>query len=213
MDAKYRENSGKYWEDVHQSYDSTKIKVDDWLERFDDIIMASTRPIMDLGCGGGNDTKYLMEKGKQVIACDGSRNAIANLKANFPDIKEARCMDMLDGFDFEDESFEVIIADLCLHYFDEKDTEMIISELKRILVPGGHIILRVNSINDVNHGAGQGKEIEYHVYESSQGTMKRFFDEADIRKFFKEFEIEYLKEEIMSRYRLEKKLYRVCVRK
>ena len=213
MDAKYRENSGKYWEDVHQSYDSTKIKVDDWLERFDDIIMASTRPIMDLGCGGGNDTKYLMEKGKQVIACDGSRNAIANLKANFPDIKEARCMDMLDGFDFEDESFEVIIADLCLHYFDEKDTEMIISELKRILVPGGHIILRVNSINDVNHGAGQGKEIEYHVYESSQGTMKRFFDEADIRKFFKEFEIEDLKEEIMSRYRLEKKLYRVCVRK
>ncbi len=213
MEPKYRENSKKYWEDVHQSYDSTKIKVDDWLERFDDIIMASTRPIMDLGCGGGNDTKYLTEKGKQVIACDGSEHAIANLKANFPDIREARCMDMLEGFDFEDESFEVIIADLCLHYFGEKDTEMIISELKRILLPGGHIILRVNSINDVNHGAGQGKEIEYHVFESSQGTMKRFFDEADIRKFFKEFEIEYLKEEIMSRYRLEKRLYRVCVRK
>ena len=116
-------------------------------------------------------------------------------------------------FPFEDESFEVVIADLCLHYFTEKDTFGIIDEIKRILLPGGHLILRVNSINDVNHGAGKGTEIEKHLFETDDKRLKRFFDDEDIRYFFKDFEIEYMNEEIMSRYKLEKRLYRVCVRK
>ena len=45
------------------------------------------------------------------------------------------------------------------------------------------------------------------------GLFKRFFDEKDIKFFFKDFDIEYLNEEIMTRYKLEKRLYRVCVRK
>ena len=72
--------------------------------------------------------------------------------------------------------------------------------------------MRVNSINDVNHGAGQGVEIEPHLYETETGTIKRYFDESDIRRFFNDYDIEYIKEETMSRYKLEKRLYRVCVR-
>lgn len=87
------------------------------------------------------------------------------------------------------------------------------TQIQSILVPGGHLILRVNSVNDVNHGAGQGKEIEHHVYETESGTLKRFFDEEDIRSFLSDFELEYLKEETMSRYKFEKHLFRVCVRK
>ncbi len=65
----------------------------------------------------------------------------------------------------------------------------------------------------MNHGAGQGEEIEHHVYETKTGTIKRFFDEEDIRLFFSDFEIEYLKEETMSRYKFEKRLFRVCAKK
>jgi hypothetical protein len=70
----------------------------------------------------------------------------------------------------------------------------------------------VNSVNDVNHGAGRGIEIEPHLYETESGTIKRYFDEADIKRFFKDYDIEYLNEESMGRYKLEKKLYVVCVR-
>ena len=120
---------------------------------------------------------------------------------------------MLDGMPFDDNYFEVIIADLCLHYFKEKDTFMILNELKRILVNNGSLMLRVNSINDVNHGAGEGLEIEHHLYETSDKRLKRFFDENDIKYFFKDFDIEYLNEEIMTRYNSEKRLYRCLVRK
>ena len=43
--------------------------------------------------------------------------------------------------------------------------------------------------------------------------VKRFFDEDDIRYFFKDYEILYLHEEVMKRYNLEKRLFRGCVRK
>lgn len=107
----------------------------------------------------------------------------------------------------------LIIADLCLHYFKEKDTFELLNEIRRILTVGGRLIFRVNSVNDVNHGAGQGNGIEHHLYETSDKRLKRFFDEKDIKFFFKDFDIKYLNEEIMTRYKLEKRLYRVCVRK
>lgn len=213
MEQVYRQKSLEYWDNVHKDYDRATIKVDDWLEKFDDIIMGTQKPILDLGCGGGNDTLYLISKGKQVISCDQSLSAINNIRKNFPEVYDAKCFNMLDGLPFEDEAFDVVIADLCLHYFLKSDTEKILNDIRRILTPGGHLILRVNSINDVLHGAGQGPEIEHHVFEMEGKTIKRFFNEEDIRSFFRDFTIEYLKEEIMTRYKLEKRLYRVCVKK
>ena len=206
-------NSLKYWNNLHADYNRNDIKIDDWLEKFDDIILSCTSPILDLGCGSGNDTLYLINKGKKVISCDQSINAIENIKKNFPEIYDTKCFNMLDGMPFNDNSFELIIADLCLHYIREKDTLRILNELRRILVIGGHLIFRINSINDVNHGAGKGKEIEHHLYETDDKRLKRFFDEKDIRNFFKNFQIDYLNEEIMTRYKLEKRLYRGCVSK
>ena len=213
MEQIYRQKSLEYWDNIHKDYDRASIKVDDWLEKFDDIIMDTTKPILDLGCGGGNDTLYLISKGKQVISCDQSPSAIHNIAKNFPEVYDAKCFNMLDGLPFENKAFDVVIADLCLHYFMKSDTKKILKNIRRILVPGGHLILRVNSINDVLHGAGQGPEIEHHVFEMEGKTIKRFFDEEDIRTFFNDFTIEYLNEEIMTRYKLEKRLYRVCVKK
>ena len=208
-----RQSSLDFWNDIHTQHEHSDIKVDDWLERFDDIISKAQLPILDLGCGSGNDTLYLISKGKQVIACDQSPKAIENVKLRIPLVKETKCFNMLDGLPFDDKSFEIVIADLCLHYFTKADTERIIGDIYRILIPGGHLILRVNSVNDTNHGAGQGTMIEDHVFEMENKMIKRFFDEADIRYFFRDFVIEFMNEEIMTRYSEDKRLYRVCVRK
>ena len=111
-----------------------------------------------------------------------------------------------------DNSFDVVIADLSLHYFREEDTFKILNDIKRILTNDGYLIFRVNSINDVNHGAGEGNEIEHHLYETSDKRLKRFFDEEDVKHFFKDFDIKYLNEEVMTRYELEKRLYRGLAR-
>ena len=92
------------------------------MDKFETIIDSCSTPILDLGCGSGNDTLYLINKNKQVISCDQSSNAINNIKKNFPEVYDTKCFNMLDGMPFDNNSFELIIADLCLHYFKEKDT-------------------------------------------------------------------------------------------
>jgi hypothetical protein len=56
-------------------------------------------------------------------------------------------------------------------------------ELKRILTKNGNLIARVNSTEDVNHGAGQGEKLEENFY-FVEGYNKRFFSVADAEKFF-----------------------------
>ena len=85
--------------------------------------------------------------------------------------------------------------------------------IQRVLLPGGHLLFRVNSVNDVNYGACEGTEIEHHLYETDDHRLKRYFDEADIREIFGVFNIEFLQEDIMTRYGPEKHLFRGCVKK
>lgn len=205
-------NSELYWNKIHTNYDRDNIKVDDWLDRFDSIIVNCKSPVLDLGCGSGNDTLYFIEKGKRVIACDQSRNAIDNIQKNFPEVLEARCFNMLDEFAFADDSFGIVCADLSLHYFTETDTRMILNEIHRILIPGGHVFVRVNSVKDVNHGAGQGIEVEHHLYRTEDGMFKRFFDEEDVRRLFADFDILFCEEQKMLRYSAEKIVFCVCLR-
>lgn len=203
----------EYWDKWYQEHQDDEIKMDDWLDLFQPTIKTVDTPILDLGCGSGNDTLYLMNHGKKVISCDQSPTAIESLKKKIPNLYDTKCFNMLEGMPFDNETFELIIADLCLHYFNEKETKEIIKEIRRILKRNGHLAFRLNSINDINHGAGQGFEVEHHLYLTEKAGLKRFFDEEDIKYFFQDYEFEYLNEEVMTRYQLEKRLYRGLVRK
>ncbi len=57
------------WNELHKEYVyKNKVKYDDWLDKFSDIINSTNGEIIDLGCGvTGNNTIYLLEKGKNVI--------------------------------------------------------------------------------------------------------------------------------------------------
>ena len=204
-------NSIRYWNNVYKDFNKEQIKYDNWLDNFNDIISKCTTPILDLGCGRGNNVLTLFNKRKDVIPCDISENAIRNVKKIFPEIKDARCFNMIDGLPFDNNSFEIIIADLSLHYFSSKDTKNIILEIKRVLKINGYLIVRVNSINNINHGSGQGEEIENHLYKTKDGILKRFFDEKDIKKYFADFDIKYLKEELMNRHKLPKLHWCICM--
>lgn len=51
-----------------------------------------------------------------------------------------------------------------LHYFNNEAIKSIVEEIKRVLITDGYIIVRVNSVNDINYGAGNGEEIEKNFY-------------------------------------------------
>jgi len=203
------------WNEIYtnQKHKINEIKYDDWLDLFIDDINRCDTPIIDLGCGGGNDTKYLTEKGKIVIPCDYSEKAIENIKNNFHEIERVECFDMTKVFPFTDSFTGIIIADLSLHYFSEDTTYRVLENIKRILKTEGLLIFRVNSINDINHGAGEGLEIETHFYQTEDGRTKRFFDESDIKRIFGNWDILYMREDTMFRYKYPKALWICAVKK
>lgn len=194
------------YNNMFKHFERADIRYDDWLDIYKRAIDKCKTPIIDLGCGFGNDTLYLLEKEKEVIPCDYSQNAIDNLRRVFPEVERAECFDMTQRFPFEDNFTDIVISDLSLHYFTESITHRILDEIKRVLKPNGILLLRINSTKDTLHGAGEGTEIEPHLYENGEGVYKRFFDESDFNKFFGEWERLYLQEELMAKRYNKKKI-------
>ena len=171
-----------------------KLKVyDKWLEKYKDFIMSSKLPIIDLGCGIGNDTLFIKGLGKEVLSVDYSDEALKIIKENIKDAKTIQ-MDFEQEWNFEKESADLIIANLSLHYFNSETTFRIINNIKDTLIDGGVLIVRLNSIDDSNYGSNSQDEIEPHYYDSMK-IKKRFFDKNDIEYFFNVFKIEKCKEE------------------
>ena len=202
----------KDWDDEYKSCPFQKPEYDFWLDKHQGILEYSKdTPIIDLGCGLGNDSLYLTERGYQVISCDISETALERVKEFIPHSRTI-VADMLKTLPFHDSSAKVFISDLSLHYFQWTDTLSIVNEIGRVLIIGGYLLCRLNSTKDVNHGAGQGTLIEKNYY-AVDGNRKRFFDEEQIKELFCAWEIEYIKECQMDRYKYPKILWEVALKK
>ena len=198
-----------YWDKTHKTYSVGKITHDNWLDDYKHVLDNCKTEVLDLGCGVGNDTLYLTERGFKVIACDYSDVALKHLKEQLKSV-ETKWIDISNPLPFKDTTFDLVIADLSLHYFDEKTTIEIMKEIKRILKPNGHLLARVNSIADKNFGAGNGQKIEDNYY-FVEGYNKRFFSIEDAKKFFSYIGKTKIKEADMLRYREPKKVIEVDV--
>lgn len=203
------------WNELHRDFSKKDfVKYDDWLDQFKDIIDYVDAPIIDLGCGvTGNNTIYLLEKGKNVISCDfavEALNVIDKIKGS-----KTLCFDMLNKFPFDDNYTSMIVADLSLHYFRKEDTIKILKEISRVLKKDGCLFFRLNSTNSTEYKnliENNVEQIEENLF-FSKGMLKRFFCEEDIKFYFKDFDIISLNEENMSRWSTDKIVWKGLVRK
>lgn len=200
-----------YWNKSHLKYSMGDITYDDWLDKYEEVLARCERDVLDLGCGVGNNTLYLLEKGYAVVSCDYSSVALKKLKQ---DIVGARTelVDISQPLPYEDGKFDLVVADLSLHYFSDDTTKSIMKEIKRILTDGGVLLARVNSVEDVNYGANQGVKIEDNYYEVN-GYNKRFFTKEDAKKYFSIVGHVEIEEREMNRYTKPKKVIEIMVTK
>ncbi len=198
----------KYWDDIHKKYNSS---YDGWLDKYLSLI-SKDNTILELGCGRAYASKRLFELGyRNLLATDFSEEALALVKEDNPGIKIMN-LDITSSFPFEDNSIDVIVADLCLHYFDLKTTKQILTKIYNSLHENGYLIGRVNSAKDILHIPSGSKELEPGYF--FDGTIyKKFFEVEELRELLEKFDIEFLKEEKMDRYEKPKVLIEFCVKK
>jgi SAM-dependent methyltransferase len=140
------------------------------------------RPVLEIGCGYGDDTATLAKSGLCVIGFDLSRAAVASTKIRVPSAKIER-RDIRDPLPEEATNVGVVLASLSLHYFSWKETVSIVDRVRLALRPGGVLLCRLNSTEDRNFGAHGHEELEPNYF-LVDGQPKRFFDENAVHRLF-----------------------------
>lgn len=100
------------------------------------------RRILDAGCGSGPLSAALREKGATVAGFDASAKMVELARHRLGQDTELHVMDLGEPLPFADESFDDVVCSLVLHYL--KDWNGALTELHRVLKPGGRLIASVN---------------------------------------------------------------------
>ncbi len=135
---------------------------------------------IDLGCGDGTETAFLLANGWHVLAIDSEPSAFTHLKAKLPAEAEDRLQAQVAKFeDVALSPADLIYAGYSLpfchpHYFDALWGKVVNS-----IKPGGRFVGQLFGVNDTW---------------ASHDNMT-FFTRTQAEKLFSGFEVEYLREE------------------
>jgi ubiquinone/menaquinone biosynthesis C-methylase UbiE len=98
--------------------------------------------ILDVGCGSGPLTAALRDKGAIMSGFDLSSAMLELARRRLGDDVDLTVGDLAKPLPYDDAAFDDVVMSLVLHYL--KDWTEPLAELRRILKPGGRLILSVN---------------------------------------------------------------------
>ncbi|UYQ78815.1 class I SAM-dependent methyltransferase [Glutamicibacter sp. JL.03c] len=100
------------------------------------------RRILDIGCGTGPLAEQLVKRGALVAGFDTSSAMIELARRRLGDQAELCVATLGEKLPYEDDSFDDAVASLVFHYL--QDWTLALDEVRRVLKPGGRLIMSVN---------------------------------------------------------------------
>lgn len=98
--------------------------------------------ILDVGCGSGPLSAALRDKGAIMSGFDLSSAMIELARRRLGDDADLTVGDLAKPLPYDDAAFDDVVMSLVLHYLEDWTEPL--AELRRILKPGGRLILSVN---------------------------------------------------------------------
>ncbi len=100
------------------------------------------RRVLDAGCGAGPFAAALRDRGAQVTGFDASPAMVALARQRLgPDIP-VLVADLTEPLPFATGEYDDVVASLVLHYLEDWSGPL--AELRRVLRPGGRLLMSVN---------------------------------------------------------------------
>ena len=91
--------------------------------------------VLDLCCGAGQTTQFLVQKSSQVTGLDVSPVALSRAKNNVPQAKYVE--GLAQNMPLADNQFDLVHTSSALHEMTPQELEQIFKEVYRVLKPGG----------------------------------------------------------------------------
>jgi tellurite methyltransferase len=117
----------------------------------------SDQKILDAGCGAGRNIEYMLRQGMEVYGVDQNERAVEKVhmlaKRVAPSYFSDRFLTAsVEELPFADEYFDVVLSIAVLHFAaDSLHFERMMSEMARVLKPGGLFIARLASSVGIEH--------------------------------------------------------------
>ena len=185
-----------YWEKHIKEDDLNNIE-DNWI--FDYMkYLPKTGNLLDLGCGVGQYSTYFYSLGYSVSSCDISSKALEILNEKNKNIK-TKIQDMNKPLEYKDNEFDIVFANLSIHFLSDENTKNLLGEIKRILKPNGIFIGSVNSTKAYEFIKDHIIKLEDNYYDSNGRTV-RLFDDKSFDKYFIDFDKITLTEKESDRF-------------
>jgi SAM-dependent methyltransferase len=100
------------------------------------------RRILDAGCGSGPLSAALRDRGAIVTGFDSSAGMLELARRRLGGDADLHLADLGRPLPFTDGAFDDVVASLVLHYLEDWTAPL--AELRRVLKPGGRLIVSVN---------------------------------------------------------------------
>ncbi len=149
---------------------------------------------LEMGCGKGRNVIWLAEQGVQMHGFDFSQTAVAEAKRRAANVERVsfRVADATQTWPYKTNSFDFGID--CFTSTDIESSEgraFAISEMPRVLKPGGLLLTYISSTDDEYHKEMLQKSPsgERNTFLQPTGKFEKVYDEADIADLFGDFEI------------------------
>jgi SAM-dependent methyltransferase len=157
---------------------------------FDQILrgnITAEMRVLDAGCGYGRNLVYLLREGCKIFALDANEEGIGHVRALAAELApqlpaENFRVGTIEAMDFPDGFADVVICNSVLHFArDEQHFLAMVSELWRVLRPGGMLFCRL--------GSRIGMEFEpvrKNIYRIGDGSEWFLVDEAALLSMTKQ---------------------------
>jgi ubiquinone/menaquinone biosynthesis C-methylase UbiE len=140
---------------------------------------------LDLGCGAGEFTAALARAGADVVGADVAEAALDRARSRHPEV-EFRLVPFDGPLPFADGSFDLVWSSEVIEHV--ADTARWLSELRRVLLPGGRLLLTTPSHGRLRVALGGVERFSeplgdhLHLYtKHSLRTLLAEFDFGEVR--------------------------------
>ena len=144
---------------------------------FSNIKLNKKYKVLEIGCGNGalwSKNIDLLDKDINITLTDVCEDMVNNAKKNLSDYSDVFDFEIVDpnNIPFEDESFDLVIANHILFYM--KDLDKVLKEIKRVLKVGGHFYSSTIDSNNMKELESLMKGFNSNIKISEEKISSKF---------------------------------------